>query len=36
MNLDPIHGAIVSEELERLEHELFEADRAEAQEDPRP
>ena len=30
MNLDPIHGTIVSEELERLEHELFEADRAEA------
>jgi hypothetical protein len=30
MNLDPINGTIVSEELERLEHELFEADRAEA------
>ena len=30
MNLDPVNGAIVAEELERLEHELFEADRAEA------
>ena len=30
MNLDPINGTIVSEELERLEHQLFEADRAEA------
>ena len=40
INLDPIHGSIVSEELERLEHELFEADRAEAKEilgrDPGP
>jgi hypothetical protein len=40
MNLDPINGTIVSEELERLEHELFEADRAEAREalgrDPGP
>jgi Domain of unknown function (DUF222)/HNH endonuclease len=30
MNLDPLTGTIVSEELERLEHQLFEADRAEA------
>ncbi len=30
MNLDPINGAIVSGELERLERELFEADWAEA------
>ncbi len=30
MTLDPISGAIVSGELERLEHELFEADWAEA------
>jgi hypothetical protein len=40
MNLDPINGTIVSEELERLEHQLFEADRAEAREllgrDPGP
>jgi len=40
MNLDPLNGTIVSEELERLEHQLFEADRAEAREilgrDPGP
>ena len=30
INLDPIDGTIVAEELARLEHELFEADRAEA------
>ena len=30
MTLDPIEGTIVAEELARLEHELFEADRAEA------
>jgi len=30
MTLDPISGAIVSEELSRLEHELFDADWAEA------
>ena len=30
MNLDPINGAIVAGELERLERELFEADWAEA------
>ncbi len=30
MTLDPISGAVVSAELERLEHELFEADWAEA------
>jgi hypothetical protein len=40
MNLDPIKGTIVAEELERLEQELFEADRAEAREalgrDPGP
>ena len=40
INLDPVHGTIVSEELERLEHELFEADRAEARDalgrDPGP
>ncbi len=30
MTLDPIAGAIVSEELARLEAELFEADRSEA------
>jgi Domain of unknown function (DUF222)/HNH endonuclease len=40
INLDPINGTIVSEELERLEHQLFEADRAEAREllgrDPGP
>jgi Domain of unknown function (DUF222)/HNH endonuclease len=38
--LDPVSGAIVSDELERLEAELFEADRAEAKEilgrDPGP
>ena len=32
MNLDPIGGAIVANELERLENELFEADCAEAKE----
>jgi hypothetical protein len=32
MTLDPISGAIVSEELSRLEHELFEADWSEAKE----
>jgi Domain of unknown function (DUF222) len=32
MTLDPINGAIVSGELERLEHDLFEADCAEAKE----
>ena len=40
INLDPLDGTIVSEELERLEHRLFEADRAEAREvlgrDPGP
>ncbi len=30
MTLDPVNGAIVSAELERLEAQLFEADRAEA------
>jgi Domain of unknown function (DUF222) len=32
MTLDPINGAIVSNELNRLEHDLFEADCAEAKE----
>jgi hypothetical protein len=32
MNLDPINGAIVSNELNRLEHDLFETDCAEAKE----
>ena len=32
MNLDPINGAIVSGELNRLEHNLFEADCAQAKE----
>ena len=32
MTLDPVSGAIVSGELNRLEHELFEADCAEARE----
>jgi Domain of unknown function (DUF222) len=32
MTLDPINGAIVSCELDRLEHELFEADCAQAKE----
>ena len=32
MTLDPINGAIVSGELNRLEHDLFEADCAEAKE----
>jgi hypothetical protein len=32
MTLDPISGSIVSEELDRLEHDLFEADCAEAKE----
>jgi hypothetical protein len=32
MNLDPLNGAIVSGELNRLEHDLFEADCAEAKE----
>ena len=32
MTLDPVSGAIVSEELTRLEHELFEADWSEAKE----
>ena len=32
MNLDPINGAIVANELNRLEHEFFEADCAEAKE----
>ena len=32
MTLDPIYGAIVSGELNRLEHDLFEADCAEAKE----
>ncbi len=32
MTLDPINGAIVSSELNRLEHDLFEADCAEAKE----
>jgi hypothetical protein len=32
MTLDPISGAIVSSELNRLEHDLFEADCAEAKE----
>jgi hypothetical protein len=32
MNLDPINGSIVSSELNRLEHDLFEADCAEAKE----
>ena len=32
MTLDPINGAIVANELNRLEHDLFEADCAEAKE----
>ena len=32
MTLDPVSGAIVSNELNRLEHDLFEADCAEAKE----
>jgi hypothetical protein len=40
MTLDPISGSIVSGELERIEQELFEADRAEATDrlgtEPRP
>ena len=32
MTLDPVNGAIVSNELNRLEHDLFEADCAEAKE----
>jgi len=32
VTLDPVSGAIVSNELERLEHQLFEADTAEAAE----
>ncbi len=32
MTLDPISGSIVADELNRLEHELFEADCAEARE----
>jgi hypothetical protein len=32
MNLDPVNGAIVAGELDRLEHDLFEADCAEAKE----
>jgi len=40
MNLDPIGGAIVANELQRIEEEFFEADAAEAKErlgrDPRP
>ena len=32
MTLDPVNGAIVSGELDRLEHDLFEADCAEAKE----
>ena len=32
MTLDPINGAIVANELDRLEHDLFEADCAEAKE----
>ncbi len=32
LNLDPLCGTIVAEELQRLETELFEADRAEAKE----
>ncbi len=32
MHLDPINGSIVSNELNRLEHDLFEADCAEAKE----
>ena len=32
MTLDPISGSIVANELNRLEHDLFEADCAEAKE----